>query len=303
VSLRGEEDPRRRERGEAPGVSARTERRHGRLSRRPPLLLLLAVLLLALLAVAAFLLWRSLGDNLSGTSDTKDSIDSGPKPRVRLTNAAGQVQVEGVEGLDSLEYEVTRYAVASDPAVAKRRASGVQVDLSREDSTFVLGTDGGRGTGADYVLKIPSGGTVEVESGAGDVEVTGLSGGVTVLAEAGDVTVRNVGNDVAVEAPQGDVVVGNINTETGQVELEVGSGDVTLQDMIVGTLEVHAKSGDVSLSRRFSGSGRIFVVTGDITANLPPEHTRELSLETRVGQVVHGTPTEGKKRSEGAEGA
>jgi hypothetical protein len=305
VSLRGEEDPRRREPGEAPGVSvpARTERRHGRPSRRPSLLLLLAVLLLALLAVAAFLLWRSLGDNLSGTSVTKDSIDSGPKPRVRLTNAAGQVQVEGVKGLDSLEYEVTRYAEAPDPAAAKRRASGVPVDLSREDSTFVLRTDGGRGTGADYVLKVPSGGTVEVESGAGDIEVTGLSGGVTVLAEAGDVTVRNVGNDVTVESPRGDVVVGNINTETGQVELEVGSGDVTLQDMIVGTLEVHAESGDVSLSGRFFGSGRIFVETGDITANLPPEDTRELSLETRVGQVVRETPTEDKKRSEGAEGA
>jgi DUF4097 and DUF4098 domain-containing protein YvlB len=178
------------------------------------------------------------------------------------------------------------------------------VDLSREDSTFVLRTDGGRGTGADYVLKVPSGGTVEVESGAGDVEVAGLSGGVTVLAEAGDVTVRNVGNDVTVESPQGDVVVGNINTETGQVELEVGSGDVTLQDMIVGTLEVHAESGDVSLSGRFSGSGRILVETGDITANLPPEDTRELSLETRVGQVVRETPTqEDRSRSEGVEGA
>jgi DUF4097 and DUF4098 domain-containing protein YvlB len=285
VSLRGEEEPRRRP------------------ARVSYLLLLLVVLLLAFLAVATLLVWRSLDDNLSGTSVTKDSIDSGPKPRVRLTNAAGQVQVEGVEGLDSLEYEVTRYAVAGDPAAAKTRASGVPVDLSREDSTFVLRTDGGRGTGADYVLKVPSGGTVEVESGAGDVEVAGLSGGVTVLAEAGDVTVRNVGNDVTVESPQGDVV-GNINTETGQVELEVGSGDVTLQDMIVGTLEVHAESGDVFLSGRFSGSGRIFVETGDITANLPPEDTRELSLETRVGQVVRETPTqEDRSRSEGVEGA
>jgi DUF4097 and DUF4098 domain-containing protein YvlB len=280
VSLRGEEEPRRR-----------------------PARVSYLLLLLAFLAVATLLVWRSLDDNLSGTSVTKDSIDSGPKPRVRLTNAAGQVQVEGVEGLDSLEYEVTRYAVAGDPAAAKTRASGVPVDLSREDSTFVLRTDGGRGTGADYVLKVPSGGTVEVESGAGDVEVAGLSGGVTVLAEAGDVTVRNVGNDVTVESPQGDVV-GNINTETGQVELEVGSGDVTLQDMIVGTLEVHAESGDVFLSGRFSGSGRIFVETGDITANLPPEDTRELSLETRVGQVVRETPTqEDRSRSEGVEGA
>ena len=271
--------------------------------RFSPLLLLLAVLLLALLAVAAMILWRSLGDTLSGTSVTKDSIDSGPEPRVRLTNGAGQVRVEGVDGLESVEYEVTKYAMGPDPAAAKKEASGVPVNLSREDSTFVLETDGGRNTGANYVLRVPSGGAVEVESEAGDVEVTGLTGGVKVLAEAGDVTVRNVGSDVRIESPQGDVAVSGINTETGQSELEVGSGDVTLQDLIVGTLEAHVESGDVTLSGRFSGSGRIFVETGDITANLPPEDTRELSLETRVGEVVRETPSEDEKRSGDSGGA
>jgi DUF4097 and DUF4098 domain-containing protein YvlB len=113
--------------------------------------------------------------------------------------------------------------------------------------------------------------------------------------------VRNTGGDVTVESPRGDVAVSGINTETGQTELEVGSGDVTLQDMVVGTLEAHVESGDVALSGRFSGSGRIFVETGDITANLPSEDTRELTLETRVGKVVRETPTEdGKPPREGA---
>jgi hypothetical protein len=295
VSLRGDEEPRRHESEETSGVPARFERRRDHPSRLHLLLLLLAVLLLALLAVAALLLWRSLGDNLSSTSVARDSIDSGPKPRVHLTNRAGQVRVEGEEGLGAIEYEVTKYAVGSDPAAAKRRASEVPVDLSREDSTFVLETDGGRGTGADYVLRVPAGGSVEIESEAGDIEVTGLSGDVTVLAGAGDVTVRNVGSDVTIKSPQGDVAVSDINTETGQAELEVGSGDVTLQDVIVGTLEAHVESGDVALSGRFSGSGRVFVETGDITANLPPEDTRELTLETRVGEVVRETPSEDAK--------
>jgi hypothetical protein len=103
---------------------------------------------------------------------------------------------------------------------------------------------------------------------------------------------------VTVETPQGDVVVGDVNTDTGQVELEVGTGDVTLQDMIVGTLELHVGSGDVVLSGRFSGSGRVLVETGNITANLPPEDTRELILETRVGEVVRETPSGEEVRPE-----
>ena len=302
MSLGGEEEP-RREREETPDTpfTARTGRWRESPSRVSPLLLLFAALLLALLGVAALLLWRPLGDDLSGTSVEKDSIDSGPEPRLRLTNDAGQVRVEGVQGLDDVEYEVTKYATAPDPAAAKKRASEVPVDLSREDSTFVLQTDGGRDTGADYALKIPSGGAVEVESGAGDVEVSGLSGDIRVLTEAGDVTVRGAGSAVTVEALRGDVAVNDVSTDTGQVELEVGSGDVELRDLIVGTLEASVEAGDVTLSGRFSGSGRIFVETGGITANLPPEDTRELTLETRVGEVVRETPEGDEERPENAE--
>jgi hypothetical protein len=296
VSLRGEEEPRHPEPEGTSGVSVpeRAVRTRDELRVRP-LLLLLAVLPLTLLAVATLLVWSSIDGNLPGTSVARDSIDSGPEPRVRLTNATGQVRVEGVEDLESIEYEVTRYALADDPAAAKRRASEVPVDLSREDSTLVLETDGGRDTGADYMLKVPSGGTVEIAAGAGDVAVIGLSGDVTVMADAGDVTVHNTGSDVTIEAPQGDVVVGGVSTDTGQTELAVGAGDVTLQNMIVGTLEAHVEAGDVTLSGRFSGSGRVLVETGNITANLPPEDTRELTLQTRVGQVVRETPTEGEK--------
>ncbi|MDQ4127751.1 MAG: DUF4097 domain-containing protein [Actinomycetota bacterium] len=252
-------------------------------------MLLGALFLVALVTVAVFL-WRSLGENISATSVAKDSIDAGSKPRVRLTNAAGRIFVEGSKGLDSVQYEATKYASAADPAAAKRRASEVPVDISREDSAVVVETTGGRDTGADYALRIPAGGAVEVESEAGDVQVTGVSGDVTVYAGAGDVTIRDVGGGVSVEAPQGDVEVGGVNTETGGVELEVGAGDVALADMVVGTLEANVEAGDVTLSGRFSGGGRVSVETGDILARIPSEDTKDLTLETSVGEVVREPP-------------
>src|SRR5215211_8396724 len=173
--------------------------------------------------------------------------------------------------------------MAADPAAAKERASEVPVDISREDSKIVIETDGGSDTGADYTLRIPTNGSIAVESEAGDVEVSGISGNVTVDAEAGDVTVRDVGGDIKVEAPKGDVSVGNVNTDTGGADLEVGSGDLSLEDLILGTLEASVEAGEVTLSGRFSGGGRVSVETGDIIARLPPEDTRDLILQTRVG--------------------
>jgi len=290
LDFRDEEDPRR---DEAP------PRDRGRPYRASPLLLLLAVLILALLAVAALLLWRSLGDSISGTSVAKDSIDSaGPKPHVRLTNAAGQVRVEGVEGSESVEYEATRYAMGSDPATAKQQATEVPVDISREDSKITIETDGGRDTGADYALRMPAGGSVEIESEAGDVDVSGLTGNIKVAAEAGDVTIGGVGGGVNVSAPQGDVTVANVNTDTGGAELEVGSGEVFLEDLILGTLEAGVEAGSVTLSGRFSGDGRVSVETGDILARLPAEDTRDLTLQTRVGSVLREPPKGNPKGSE-----
>jgi len=295
VSFEDEGQARRQRRAETVDeqASPMTGRNRGRPSGYSLPLVLLGVLLLVVLAAAAVLLWRSLGDDISGTSVAKDSLDSGSEPRVRLTNAAGRVLVTGVKGQDSVEYEATKYASAADPAAAKRRASEVPVDISREDSTVVIETDGGRDTGADYELRVPAGGAVEVEAEAGDVEVSGLSGNVTVYAGAGDVVVRDVGGGVNVEAPRGDVNVGGVNTETGGVELEVGAGDVVLEDMVVGTLEANVEAGDVTLSGRFSGGGRVSVETGDIIARLPSEDTRDLTLETGVGEVLREPPAGG----------
>jgi large exoprotein involved in heme utilization and adhesion len=240
---------------------------------------LLALLLLALLAAAAILLWRSLRESISGTSIARDSIDSaGPDPRVRLANAPGQVRVEGVKGSRSVDYEATRYAMAADPAAARQRASEVPVDISREDSKIVIETNGGEHTGADYTLRVPTGGSVEVESEVGDVEGSGISGNVTVGAEAEDVRVWDVGGDIKVDAPRGDVSVGDVNTDTGSANLEVGVGDVSLEDLILGTLKASVEAGDVTLSGRFSGGGQVTVETGDIVAKLPTDDTRDLTL-------------------------
>jgi hypothetical protein len=269
---------------------------------RPGLLTIVAaVLLLALLVAAAIFLWRTLGDEVPGSSVAEDSIDSGREPKVRITNGPGSVAVEGADGSEAVEYEVTRYAVAGDPAAARSAASKVPVDVAREGSTVTFETDGGGETGADYSVVVPSGGGVEVESERGDVEVSGLDGEVTVRAESGDVTVRDVAGDVSVEAESGDVVVGGVRTDTGNVELAVGSGDVSLEDLIAGTLEATVETGDVTLSGRFSGDGRVSVGTGDVTARLPSEDATDLSLETLVGKVSRETP-DGNGQPNGSKG-
>ncbi len=299
MSFRGEE-PRRESRAAPEKTPDAREAPHRRGVGSPLVLLMIGALLLALLAAGGIFLWRSLGDTLSGTSASEDSLDSGPEPDIRLVNGPGQIRIEGERDLEAIEYEVTKHAVARDPASARQRASEVEVDVSREGSEFDIQTNGGRNTGADYTLRVPPGAGVEVESEAGSVEVSGLAGSASVVAEAGDVSVRDAGGSIDIQAPMGDVEISNVNTETGQVNLEVGAGDVDLTNLVIGTLEASVESGDASLSGRFSGGGRVLVQTGDIHVDLPPEDARDLSLEARIGSVAReGGEPEGGGESNG----
>ncbi|HEV8044655.1 MAG TPA: DUF4097 family beta strand repeat-containing protein [Rubrobacter sp.] len=268
--------------------SPEEEGRRGGLSGRPDrglVPLVVVGLLLLALVIGGILLWLSYGDRAGGASVYEDSIESGPEPALRLLNGLGRVRVEGVEGQESVEISARRYARGRNPAAAKENAADVPVNVASEGSTIEISSDGGRGTGVDYDLRVPPGSTVEVDSEAGDVEVSGLDNTVTVLARSGDVSVEDIQGSIGIESQAGDVTVGSVSTETGNAEINVGSGDLELTDLVVGILEAHVEAGDVALLGRFSGSGSISVETGSIDVRLPSEDAKDLVFEARVGQV------------------
>ncbi len=272
--------------------SGRGERGRGTFPLSRGLLLPVVGLLVLPLVVGGLLLWRWYADQVGGTNLFEDSVASGPEPLVRLTNGAGQVRVEGVE-TETVEISAERYARGSDPTAARENAAGVAVDVAREGSTLEISSDASSGTGVDYSLRVPEGSKVEVESAEGDVEVSGVADSVQAKAEMGDVTVRDVRGSVTGEAPRGDTTVEGVSTETGDVELSVGSGDLVLRDLLVGVLEARVEAGSAELLGRFAGGGRLLVETGSIAVRVPPEDVRELSLEARVGEVAREGEAEG----------
>jgi hypothetical protein len=230
--------------------------------RRPPafrlgLVPVVAGLLLLALLIGLVLLWMSYGDRAGGASVFEDSIDTGPEPVVRLTNGPGRVSIEGVDGLENVEINAKRYARGRNTAAAKENAAEVPVESSfGEDSALEISSDGGGGTGVDYALRVPQGSVVEVESEAGDVEISSLDNSVTVHAESGDVSVEDVRGSIVIEAVQGDVTVESVSTETGNAEVTVGSGDLEIENLVVGILEARVESGDVTLLGRTGGDGQ-----------------------------------------------
>jgi hypothetical protein len=79
-----------------------------------------------------------------------------------------------------------------------------------------------------YVISVPADFTVDAHSGAGDIEVVGVSGQMKVDSGAGDVSVRDFdGTEVAAESSAGDVEV-TCDAQPDRLRAVSSAGDVTV---------------------------------------------------------------------------
>lgn len=157
-----------------------------------------------------------------------------------------------------------------------------------------------RSSGSVHVEAIvPSGSSLEVESGSGDVRTSGQLGAVEARAGSGDVAVADAGRlhvtagsgDVTVESAEqvkvtsgsGDVKVGRVATGA---ELRSGSGDIAVQETT--DLHVTTGSGDAIIG---ATAGFVEMSTGSGDLLLRRASEGEVHAKSASGDVVVGVAT------------
>ena len=198
------------------------------------------------------------------------------------------------------------------------------------DGFFGFGTKGS----VDVEVRLPSGSTVDVKTGSGDVEASGLLGAVRagtgsgdlsfdevatadVRSGSGDIAFRATGGDANAKTGSGDIRVGSAG---GRLELVSGSGDIELRrsdapvkartgsgDLRIaassGDLELVTGTGDVALGAVHGGQVRAKTGTGDVTIGVAHGVAAYLDLNTVTGDVdVDLEATDGPGDSEAQAG-
>ena len=154
----------------------------------------------------------------------------------------------------------------------------------------------------DYELNVPRDTEVELRTGAGDIDITRITGPATVMVGAGRIEVEDVGRKVRLTSGAGDVRirridddvtvttgVGDITAERvdGEIDLKTGTGDVELS-RVSGELDVKIGVGDIQISSTSpprDGAWRIDVGTGDVEIVLPEDAEFWISAKTGLGSV------------------
>ena len=176
-----------------------------------------------------------------------------------------------VIGLEAGDVSVTRADVSE--VLISWGSTGIadapDVDVAVVDGVLELEGRCAEGLtcGVDVAMLVPSGLALDIQTGRGDVSLSGTSGGARVETGAGDVALVCVAGDVQVATGAGDVVGSCIQSE--RLSVMTGEGDVVLDwtgpveeasfhtadgDVVVGVpygryaLDLYAADGDIVLA-------------------------------------------------------
>jgi DUF4097 and DUF4098 domain-containing protein YvlB len=120
---------------------------------------------------------------------------------------------------------------------------------------------------SSFVVSIPDGTRVTVETRSGDVRATDLTGHVSIDAGSGDVELSGLSGGTTARVSSGDIEASRL---AGKLILESSSGDVDAAELTSPTIDARARSGDVfldiaSVPKRVAVSSS----SGDVTIAVP----------------------------------
>ena len=242
-----------------------------------------------LAATALFVTRGRAHSNGSHSAPRVGAIDATGARSVRVTGAAGDLHVMGVNGLREVRVRGTARAARAGAL------DGIRLELRRDGSEVVVRavvpSHGGGGwwswrggdarRALDLMVEVPAELEARVAAGAGDAEVDGVAA-LEITDASGALQVRNVRGPARVTDASGELEVQGV---AGDLWLTDGSGDASVRDLAgslvvaadgSGELRASGVRGDVLVQR--DGSGDIDVA--DVGGRLQV-------IEAGSGEVRH----------------
>ena len=227
------------------------------------ILLVVACCCVLLVAAIGLGLLASAPDNLDLGRLYHEQLDRtfevGASPRLNITTFAGEISIRA-GGDDSI------HVIATKRSMSRSNLDRIELSMTPLGNELQIEArlPGNRGNSAvDLEITAPVGTRVELRSGAGSLDVSGLNGPLTADLGAGAVTLRDVRGLLDLDSGAGDIA---IRRSTGPVRLFLGAGQIEYEGNPVGNCRIHTGAGNVDL-------------------RLPPELNMRLNLTTGIGNI------------------
>lgn len=177
-------------------------------------------------------------------------LEAGGIDNFEIDAGAGSMDVKGVVGLEEIEIVATLVVPKSDEDTAMefiekklRLSLDRSGDRARLVSHFKQGVfSSGSAARIDLEITVPRGMSIDIDDGAGSIELVDLGGDVSIDDGSGSITVAGVARL-------------SIDDGSGSIDVSSAAGDVSIVDGS-GSIEVSSVAGSVTID---DGSGSIKV--------------------------------------------
>jgi hypothetical protein len=193
---------------------------------------------------------------------------------------AGDLRVEGEEGLDHIAVEVRIYTQLAPCDEDAEVLDDMDYDLYANDEgearLWVDMDADWQSYWADVTIRMPAAMALDLRDGSGDIDISdvaalvmddesgdadieGIAGDVEIEDGSGDLTIIHVGGRLTVDDASGDI---DIRDQAGSVDIVDGSGDLWLEEAFA-DVRIDDEGGDMDL-RKIDGDVEIEDGSGDI---------------------------------------
>ena len=266
------------------------------MTRQNVQIVLVAVVLIGVAGVAA-----------GQTEELVRVISMEPGGRFTLHNVSGEITVTGVDG-DDLTIRATK-RVAGRGSAAADALDRVEIDIEERGNRVIVETDyprhrrsflqslgnllGGGGrepfVAVDYLVTVPRGTAVAVESFDGDVTVEGVDGETRVEVVSGAGRLASLWRLVKVKAFSGDLELTDVRGDDA-LSAETVSGRIDIERVRAPRLEVKSFSGAVALQGVESLLVEVETVSGSVIFDGALAADRRYGFQSHSGSILLTVP-------------
>ncbi len=246
------------------------------------------------------------------TETTEHVFTVGNQPKLVIDSFAGGVEISpGTD--DEIQVVITK------SARNQNELNRIEIEIQDEDGGLSIVSSAPSSLHNAWVkleIKAPVATTVDMETGSGSLEATGLQGRISAHTGSGSIELREVIGSVDASTGSGGITVIG---PRGDVTVRTGSGKVLVGE-VVGRIDAFTKSGGVSVYRAEgkvqlgansggieyegvpSGECRFETVSGGISLDLPSDPDMTIDLSTTAGSVDFNCDVVGQTTNSSAQG-
>lgn len=213
-----------------------------------------------------------------GRERVERTFQVGDAPALEINNFAGSITVRAGESN-------TVQVVATKKAPSASRLERIEIDMSDQGGRLVIQTKKLFSTGnasVDLEIRAPAGTRLEVDSGAGAVDVRDISGAIKVHSGAGSLHVRGASDRVRLSLGAGEIQYEG--RPVGDCSFETGAGTIRLRLPADSNVKVDLGTGLGSVSVGFAVDGR--VSPREVRGVIGDGSEGSISAHTGVGAIM-----------------